>query len=142
MEKHGRGSYCPQNSSYFVQRCNHFFFSVFFIILVVLSIIFLEKIFDAFLFRFGMFSACVRSKEKISIGVVSPYSAQVAAIQHKVGRKYNNCGGFTVKVSSVDGFQGGEEDIIIISTVRSNSGSSIGFLSSNQRANVALTRAR
>ncbi|CAK9326803.1 unnamed protein product [Citrullus colocynthis] len=65
--------------------------------------------------------------------------AQVAAIQYKIGRKYNS-NGFNVKVSSVDGFQGGEEDIIIISTVRSNRGSSIGFLSSNQRTNAALTK--
>ncbi|KAG6592248.1 hypothetical protein SDJN03_14594, partial [Cucurbita argyrosperma subsp. sororia] len=46
------------------------------------------------------------------------------------------------KVSSIDGFQGGEEDIIAISTMRSNRSSSIEFLSSNQRTNVALTRAR
>uniref|UniRef100_A0A0A0LU39 DNA2/NAM7 helicase-like C-terminal domain-containing protein n=2 Tax=Cucumis sativus TaxID=3659 RepID=A0A0A0LU39_CUCSA len=77
----------------------------------------------------------------MSIGVVSPYSAQVVTIQRKIGKKYN-CNGFNVKVSSVDGFQGGVEDIIIISTVWCNTGSSIGFLSSNQRTNVALTRAR
>lgn len=47
-----------------------------------------------------------------------------------------------MKVKTVDGFQGGEEDIIIISTVRSNTGSSLGFLSCDQRTNVALTRAR
>ncbi|XP_031737582.1 uncharacterized ATP-dependent helicase C29A10.10c isoform X1 [Cucumis sativus] len=85
--------------------------------------------------------ACVDSKGKMSIGVVSPYSAQVVTIQRKIGKKYN-CNGFNVKVSSVDGFQGGVEDIIIISTVWCNTGSSIGFLSSNQRTNVALTRAR
>ncbi|KAK9275351.1 hypothetical protein L1049_022615 [Liquidambar formosana] len=82
------------------------------------------------------------SKEKLSVGVVSPYAAQVVAIQEKLGRKYENVDGFAVKVKSVDGFQGGEEDIIIMSTVRSNSGGNIGFISNFQRTNVSLTRAR
>uniref|UniRef100_A0A2N9IPI2 DNA2/NAM7 helicase-like C-terminal domain-containing protein n=1 Tax=Fagus sylvatica TaxID=28930 RepID=A0A2N9IPI2_FAGSY len=80
--------------------------------------------------------------QNLSIGVISPYAAQVVAIQEKLGRKYDDLGGFAVKVKSVDGFQGGEEDIIIISTVRSNTRSSIGFISNLQRTNVALTRAR
>ncbi|XP_042981757.1 uncharacterized protein LOC122311308 isoform X4 [Carya illinoinensis] len=90
----------------------------------------------------NLYKAWVRSRQKLSIGVISPYAAQVAAIQDKLGRKYVNIDGFTVKVKSVDGFQGGEEDIIIISTVRCNRYGSIGFLSNPQRTNVALTRAR
>ncbi|KAI3933244.1 hypothetical protein MKW92_003652 [Papaver armeniacum] len=82
------------------------------------------------------------SKQNLSIGIISPYIAQVAAIQDKVGKKYDKHDGFSLRVKTVDGFQGGEEDIIIISTVRSNKGGSIGFLSNFQRANVALTRAR
>ncbi|KAK2965394.1 hypothetical protein RJ640_001471, partial [Escallonia rubra] len=82
------------------------------------------------------------SKQKISIGLVSPYSAQVAAIEQKLGRKYENHDSFRVKVRSIDGYQGGEQDIIILSTVRSNRRGSIGFTSSPRRINVALTRAR
>ncbi|XP_041012064.1 uncharacterized protein LOC121255674 isoform X3 [Juglans microcarpa x Juglans regia] len=90
----------------------------------------------------NLYKAWVGSRQKLSIGVISPYAAQVVAIQDKLGRKYVNIDGFTVKVKSVDGFQGGEEDIIIISTVRSNRYASIGFISNPQRTNVALTRAR
>ncbi|XP_042028915.1 uncharacterized protein LOC121775899 [Salvia splendens] len=82
------------------------------------------------------------SKENLSIGLVSPYAAQVAAIQDKLRSRYDNLERITVKVKSIDGFQGGEEDIIIISTVRSHRGGSIGFLCSPKRTNVALTRAR
>ncbi|KDP32609.1 hypothetical protein JCGZ_13159 [Jatropha curcas] len=60
-------------------------------------------------------------KQNLSIGVISPYAAQVVAIQDKLSSKYEKVDGFSVKVQSIDGFQGGEEDIVIISTVRSNS---------------------
>ncbi|CAA0833261.1 P-loop containing nucleoside triphosphate hydrolases superfamily protein [Striga hermonthica] len=89
-----------------------------------------------------LYKAWDGSNESLSIGLISPYAAQVAAIRDRLHQKYENLNRFTVKVKSVDGFQGGEEDIIIISTVRSHSGGSIGFLSSSQRTNVALTRAR
>lgn len=79
----------------------------------------------------------------MSVGCISPYKAQVNAIQERLGNKYI-CSEqyFTVNVRSVDGFQGSEEDVIIISTVRCNAKGSVGFLSNHQRANVALTRAR
>ncbi|XP_073120216.1 probable helicase MAGATAMA 3 [Henckelia pumila] len=83
------------------------------------------------------------SEEKPSIGVISPYAAQVAAIDDELlKQKCGNRHKFTIKVKSVDGFQGGEEDIIIISTARSNESGVIGFLSDPRRVNVALTRAR
>ncbi|XP_054789627.1 probable helicase MAGATAMA 3 [Prosopis cineraria] len=85
----------------------------------------------------------LRNRRKISIGVISPYKAQVYEIQEKVKQcNLVSDDDFSVSVRSVDGFQGGEEDIIMISTVRSNKSGSVGFLSNRQRANVALTRAR
>ncbi|XP_045833411.1 uncharacterized protein LOC123924528 [Trifolium pratense] len=85
----------------------------------------------------------IRTKKKVSIGIISPYNAQVFEIQAKI-KQYTSVSDtdFTVSVRSVDGFQGGEEDIIIMSTVRSNGSGKVGFLSNRQRANVAMTRAR
>ncbi|KAF8086724.1 hypothetical protein N665_0614s0008 [Sinapis alba] len=77
---------------------------------------------------------------KVNVGVISPYKGQVRAIQERVSSLPGQL--MTLNVRSVDGFQGGEEDIIIISTVRSNGNGKVGFLSNRQRANVALTRAR
>lgn len=99
-------------------------------------------------FSFLMICWCVvestLSKQKLRVGCISPYKAQVAAIQKKLGNTYYTDANekFSVNVRSVDGFQGGEEDVIIISTVRCNGKGSIGFLSNCQRVNVSLTRAR
>ena len=90
----------------------------------------------------NIYAAWRSVKTRLSIGVISFYAAQVTAIQGRLGQKYEKRDGFTVKVKSVDGFQGGEEDVIILSTVRSNRRKKIGFISNSQRINVALTRAR
>lgn len=84
--------------------------------------------------------ACFKTKRKVTVGVICPYNAQVVAIQGKIEKMRFDP--LQVKTNSVDGFQGGEEDIIILSTVRSNSVGKVGFLSNAQRANVCLTRAR
>ena len=89
-----------------------------------------------------MYPEWVESRNTLSIGIVSPYAAQVVAIEEKLAQKYNSLDGFTVKVKTVDGFQGGEEDIIILSTVRSNYQRSLEFVSKPQRVNVSITRAR
>ncbi|KAF3667417.1 hypothetical protein FXO37_10039 [Capsicum annuum] len=85
----------------------------------------------------------VSSKQKVCVGCISPYKAQVFAIQQILGKKYSTDvkSDFSVNVRSIDGFQGGEGDVIIISTFCCNSSGSVGFLSNLQRANVALTRA-
>ncbi|KAH9606725.1 hypothetical protein KSS87_003789 [Heliosperma pusillum] len=91
-----------------------------------------------------LYSYHCNTKTAISVGVISPYKGQVGLMHEKFGKRYagRKGNGFTVNVRSVDGFQGGEEDIIIISTVRCNGNGSVGFLSNHQRTNVALTRAR
>lgn len=66
------------------------------------------------------------------IGIISPYADQVSLLKNKTD----------VEVKTVDGFQGREKEIIIISTVRSNDKGKIGFLSDLRRLNVALTRAK
>jgi len=73
------------------------------------------------------------------IAVISPYSAQVRLLQEQADSEstLNN-----VEFNSIDGFQGREQEVIIISLVRSNADGAIGFLSETRRMNVALTRAR
>ncbi|XP_058098074.1 helicase sen1-like isoform X1 [Magnolia sinica] len=89
-----------------------------------------------------LFKASVALGQRVTVGVVSPYTAQIVAIQERLGKTYEPYENFVVNVKSIDGFQGGEEDVIIMSTVRSNNNGSVGFLSNTQRTNVALTRAR
>ncbi|KAE7998939.1 hypothetical protein FH972_003432 [Carpinus fangiana] len=90
-----------------------------------------------------LFKESVRTNAKVRVGIISPYKAQVNVIGEKLkSYKTDSNGNFSVRVLSVDGFQGGEEDVIIISTVRCNGNGDVGFLSNRQRANVAITRAR
>jgi superfamily I DNA and/or RNA helicase len=77
----------------------------------------------------------------LNIGVISPYNAQVNLIK-KLIRSKQEFEGFPVEVSTVDGFQGREKEVIIISMVRSNNSKEIGFLSNERRMNVAVTRAK
>ena len=73
------------------------------------------------------------------IGVISPYSAQVTEVRKSLRKDGRHKG---IEVSTVDGFQGREKEIIIISMVRSNPTCTIGFLSNERRMNVAVTRAK
>ena len=81
--------------------------------------------------------------ESIDVGIISPYRAQVQYLRQQI-RKSDFLRPFRrlIAVNTVDGFQGQERDIVIISLVRSNSEGNIGFLSDLRRMNVAITRAR
>lgn len=81
--------------------------------------------------------------ERIDVGVISPYRAQVQLLRRMIRKKefFKPFRGL-VSVNTVDGFQGQERDIIVISLVRANADGQIGFLSDLRRMNVAITRAR
>jgi len=88
--------------------------------------------------------AIFQSDNPLTIGIVTPYKAQVKLIQQqlKVAATKNKIIDEIVEVKSVDGYQGRERDVVIVSTVRSNRKGKIGFLSDWRRLNVAWTRAK
>ena len=82
-------------------------------------------------------------EESIDVGIISPYRAQVQYLK-KLIKKYEFFKPYRrlISVNTVDGFQGQERDVILISLVRSNDEGQIGFLKDLRRMNVAMTRAR
>ena len=82
-------------------------------------------------------------EERIDVGIISPYRAQVQYLRRLLmKREYFKPFRRLISVNTVDGFQGQERDVIIISLVRSNDEGQIGFLRDLRRMNVAITRAR
>lgn len=81
--------------------------------------------------------------ERLDVGIISPYKVQTQYLRQQI-RKREEFRPFrqVISVNTVDGFQGQERDIILISLVRSNENGQIGFLSDLRRMNVAMTRAR
>ena len=82
-------------------------------------------------------------EERIDVGVISPYRAQVQYLRQLVKKEpffkpYRSL----ISINTVDGFQGQERDVILISLVRNNQNGEIGFLRDLRRMNVAITRAR
>ena len=69
------------------------------------------------------------------LGIISPYEQQVNMLKTRMM-------GSSVEIKTVDGFQGREKEIIILSLVRSNNSGNIGFLNDQRRLNVAITRAK
>ena len=81
--------------------------------------------------------------ERLDIGIISPYKGQVHLLR-KMLRKdsYWKPLRHLISINTVDGFQGQERDIILISMVRQNEQGQVGFLADLRRMNVAITRAR
>ena len=81
--------------------------------------------------------------ERLDVGVISPYRAQVQYLRRLFNkREFFKPYRSLISVNTVDGFQGQERDIILISLVRANDEGQIGFLRDLRRMNVAITRAR
>lgn len=81
--------------------------------------------------------------ERIDFGIISPYKAQVHYLRRLIRRNpFFKPFRRLITVHTVDGFQGQERDVIVISLVRANSSGQIGFLGDLRRMNVAMTRAR
>ena len=82
-------------------------------------------------------------EERLDVGVISPYRAQVQYLRRLFKKKeFFKPFRHLISVNTVDGFQGQERDIILISLVRANNEGQIGFLRDLRRMNVAITRAR
>ncbi|KAF9049605.1 hypothetical protein BDZ89DRAFT_1057486 [Hymenopellis radicata] len=85
----------------------------------------------------------LRWGNKMTVGVISPYRGQISELKTVFREKFGRDILDYVTFNTVDGFQGQEKDIIILSTVRAGPGvQSIGFLNDMRRMNVALTRAK
>ena len=82
-------------------------------------------------------------EERVDVGIISPYKGQVALLRWMLRQdRYWKPFRSLITVNTVDGFQGQERDVIVISLVRSNEQGDIGFLRDLRRMNVAITRAR
>ena len=81
--------------------------------------------------------------DRIDVGIISPYRAQVQYLKRLIKKRaFFKPFRHLISVNTVDGFQGQERDVILISLVRSNNSGQIGFLRDLRRMNVAITRAR
>lgn len=82
-------------------------------------------------------------EESIDFGLISPYRVQVQYIRQLIKRnRFFHPLRRLITIHTVDGFQGQERDVILISLVRANEEGNIGFLNDLRRMNVAITRAR
>lgn len=81
--------------------------------------------------------------ERIDVGIISPYRGQVSLLRRMLRRDaFWKPFRHLVTINTIDGFQGQERDVIVISMVRNNDEGEVGFLRDLRRMNVAITRAR
>ncbi|HEX6539454.1 MAG TPA: AAA domain-containing protein [Candidatus Dormibacteraeota bacterium] len=80
-----------------------------------------------------------RCPRELSMAVIAMYAEQVERLRQALGRRRFKR---SVKIDTVDSFEGREEDIVVISLVRSNERGRIGFLRVPNRLNVAISRAK
>ena len=73
--------------------------------------------------------------EANQIAIIAPYAAQVRLLRGRLDAQ-------DLEIDTVDGFQGREKEVVLITMVRSNDRGEIGFLADTRRTNVALTRAK
>lgn len=82
-------------------------------------------------------------EERVDFGIISPYKSQVQLLRRLVRQERDLKPLLPyITINTVDGFQGQERDVILISMVRGNDEGRIGFLGDLRRMNVAITRAR
>ncbi|XP_066368260.1 probable helicase MAGATAMA 3 isoform X2 [Miscanthus floridulus] len=81
-------------------------------------------------------------KSSPEVGVISPYRHQVKLLKDSFRSTFGDQSKGLIDVSTVDGFQGREKEIVIFSCVRCNEEQKIGFVSDFRRMNVAITRAK
>jgi len=82
----------------------------------------------------SLFAAGLKQED---IGVLTPYNAQASVLRGLLKTTYPQ-----LEIGSVDGFQGREKEVIVLSLVRSNPRREVGFLADDRRLNVAITRAK
>ena len=87
-------------------------------------------------------SHCGETKLASRIGIISFYKLQIHRLREAFKNAFGNKILDTIDINTVDGFQGQEKDIIILSCVRANNRRGVGFISDVRRMNVGLTRAR
>jgi serine/threonine protein kinase len=92
--------------------------------------------------RIGFVRKAGGLKELQDVLVIAPYSSQVSALRRQIDGMTTQLEGVQVEINTIDAVQGREADLVIFSTVRSNANLKVGFLDSDKRINVALSRAK